>query len=158
MDFIAHLNGLIIITSAIFAIAQYLDKNHKEEMFSLIANLKIKFAKPNKKNSTKKLKLAWENYVFTDQWVELKYQIIISFILLCVYLGAHVVLLSSKIYAYSIPSIGSWFLLFSIIMLINAIWITINLYRMGNEKKSRREQHKNITEQIKLIKKFKKQM
>ena len=34
-----QLNGLVIITSALFALAQYFDKDHKEEMWALVHEL-----------------------------------------------------------------------------------------------------------------------
>jgi len=94
---VGHLNGLIIITSAYLAIAQYFDNRHKSEHDTVKAKLeKLTFDLNEQDSGMGVAKEIWEKtYGKVQERIKLGSSVIFLFIMLIIYLSLHLSFVSN---------------------------------------------------------------
>lgn len=125
------LNGLIVLTSAMLAMANILDKDHRDsinELKAMIRNLDFSCAPQN--HALEALQETWES-VLNDRCVRLvRHIILLSFLLSFAFAPISLMLL------LSVPTeVIRWTLIICFSLLIGcAIWGTFSIVKMRTEK------------------------
>ncbi|HIJ23742.1 MAG: hypothetical protein HON68_11005 [Gammaproteobacteria bacterium] len=143
-----QLNGLVIITSALFALAQYFDKDHKEEMWALVHELQaLNFKDASTNAGIRTVKGLWDTFTTNPVFCSSRYNVVAIFSILIAYTFIHAALLTYNGAGKWVP--GSLQLL-SYFVIANALWLAVSLWRMGAERKERRARASLIRDQHKV--------
>jgi len=130
---VVNLNGLIILTSAIVIIAQYLNTKHKETINSIKSDIKSHNFNNNTQKAPTKLKGLWDNIV-NEEPLSLHVHMVVCMLLFIIYSFTHITLLAYP----SDPLIVKYgLLIMSTGLFVNISFIFYRLSQM-------RQQHDNI--------------
>jgi len=127
--YLVNANGLVIITSAMFAIAQYADVSHRSSVNKKIDSADAYLKNPKHLEKSEKLKKMYDN-IKNRARLRASKQIICLFIMLLVFATLEVGIL--------ICSVTTWeknaFALMGVSLVGIGIWLGINMVRMGKER------------------------
>lgn len=133
---VAYLNGLVILNSAFFAIAQYIDKRQADKIKEL-QDIVRPYDLEGNNVYVKKVKILWED--ITNEKPHTTYSLIVSYMMAYVlYAFTHMLIQIGYICSY-------WLVALSICLFISSIWLSVQFILMHTQLKKVKEKTESFT-------------